>query len=129
MHARIFQEGLYIMIDWCLTLTLAIFQLYHGIAHDKKEVLNINGQYNSTNMIKANDPLSSPQIIEHRKRPQQLPIEIQVLAWDRHKNMAGLNQLIGSQPSSLDNRISNGNMNIKKTCTDSHCPVSKVIVI
>jgi hypothetical protein len=26
-------------------------------------------------------------------------MEIQVLAWDRHKDMAGLNKLMGSQPS------------------------------
>jgi hypothetical protein len=31
------------------------------------------------------------------------PLEIQVLAWDRHNNMAELNRLMGSQPSSLDN--------------------------
>jgi hypothetical protein len=61
------------LIDWCLTPTLEIFQLYHGIVHYKKKVLNINGQYNSTNMIKANEPLSSPQIIEHRKRSQNFP--------------------------------------------------------
>jgi hypothetical protein len=28
-----------------------------------------------------------------------MALEIQVLAWDRHKNMAGLNWLMGSQPS------------------------------
>ena len=26
-------------------------------------------------------------------------MEMQVLAWDRHKDMAGLNKLMGSQPS------------------------------
>ena len=100
------------LIDWCLTPTLEIFQLYHGIVHYKKKVLNINGQYNSTNMIKANEPLSSPQIIEHRKRSQNFPMENQVLAWDRHKHVTGLNQLIGSTP--LNNWISNGNTNINK---------------
>ena len=34
-------------------------------------------------------------------------LEIQVLAWDRHKDVVELNQLMGSQPSSLDNWISN----------------------
>jgi len=28
-----------------------------------------------------------------------MTFEIQVLAWDRHNNMAGLNWLMGSQPS------------------------------
>jgi hypothetical protein len=34
-----------------------------------------------------------------------MTLEIQVLAWDRHKNVAGLNRLMGSQPSPLDNWI------------------------
>ena len=41
-------------------------------------------------------------------------LEIPVLAWDSHKNVAGLNQLIGSQPSLLDNWISSGNISINK---------------
>jgi hypothetical protein len=28
-------------------------------------------------------------------------LEVQVLAWDRHKNVAGLNWVIGFQPSPL----------------------------
>jgi len=32
-----------------------------------------------------------------------MTFEIQVLAWDRHKNVAVLIQLMGSQPSPLDN--------------------------
>jgi hypothetical protein len=39
-------------------------------------------------------------------------MENQVLAWDRHKHVTGLNQLIGSTP--LNNWISNGNTNINK---------------
>ena len=34
---------------------------------------------------------------------------LKVQAWDRHKNVAMLNRLMGSQPSPLDNWISNGN--------------------
>ena len=34
--------------------------------------------------------------------------ERQGLAWDRHKNVAGLNWLMGSKHSTLDNWISNG---------------------
>ena len=48
--------------------------------------------------------------------------EIQILAWDRHKNVAGLNQFMGSLPSRLGNWISNDNTCFKqlmKTCTDS----------
>ena len=32
-----------------------------------------------------------------KKRPWHMSMEIQVLAWDWHKNMVGLNQLMGSQ--------------------------------
>jgi hypothetical protein len=34
-----------------------------------------------------------------------MKMEIQILNWDRHKNMAGLNRLIGSQTSALDNWV------------------------
>jgi hypothetical protein len=40
-------------------------------------------------------------------------LEIQVLGWDGHKNVAGLNLLMGSPPP-LDNWISNSNTYIKK---------------
>jgi len=43
----------------------------------------------------------SPSFTEHKKGPQHMTLEIQVLAWDRHKNVVGLNQLMGSQPSPL----------------------------
>jgi hypothetical protein len=36
----------------------------------------------------------SSQIIEHKKDHEQ------VLAWDRHKNVVGLNRKMGSQPFS-----------------------------
>jgi hypothetical protein len=39
-------------------------------------------------------------------------LEIQVLAWDRQRNVAGLNWLMGSQPSPLDNWIFNCNTDI-----------------
>ena len=37
-----------------------------------------------------------------QKTQQHMTLEIQVLAWDRHKNVAGLNWLMGSQPWPLD---------------------------
>jgi hypothetical protein len=48
--------------------------------------------------------------------------EIQVMARDRHKHMAGLNRLLGSQPFPLNNWILNNKTCINKlykTCTDS----------
>ena len=48
-------------------------------------------------------------------------LEIQILAWDWYKNVAGLKQFIRSQSSPLYNWISNGNADInkqlKKSCT------------
>jgi hypothetical protein len=49
------------------------------------------------NINKTNNYLS-PQPIVHNKRSQHITLEIQVLAWDRYKNVVGLNLLIGSLP-------------------------------
>jgi hypothetical protein len=53
---------------------------------------------NSTNINKANSPLSS-SFTEHKKKTTtyDVAIAINVLAWDRHKNVSGLNQLMGPQ--------------------------------
>jgi len=40
-------------------------------------------------------------------------LEIQILAWDMPNNEVGLNWLMGSHPSPLDNWISKGNTYIK----------------
>jgi len=69
---------------------------------------------NSTNINKTNDHLST-ELIEHKNEGQQhMMLEIQVLAWDRHKDVAGLNRLMGSHPSPHDNWISNSNTYINK---------------
>ena len=51
----------------------------------------------STNVNKTNNHLSS-QLIEHKKDHGHMTLEIQILAWDKHKNVAGLNLIMGSQP-------------------------------
>ena len=60
--------------------------------------------HNFTNITKQT-PLIS--ITEHKKRPCNIPLEkipcnipleIEVKAWDRYKNVAGLNRLIESHP-------------------------------
>ena len=45
--------------------------------------------------ISTNNHLSS-QIIQHKKNMTYMVLKIQVLDWDRHKNVVGLNQLMGS---------------------------------
>jgi hypothetical protein len=44
--------------------------------------------------------MNSPLTLNHRtqKGPYRA-LEILILAWDRYKNVAGLNRLMGSQPS------------------------------
>ena len=37
-------------------------------------------------------PIISTKTSQHKKRPQHIRKEIQVLAWDRHNNVVGLNQ-------------------------------------
>ena len=61
---------------------------------------------NSININKTNNLISPSHWTQ--KRPQNLTLEIQVLAWDRHKYVAGLNRLMGFQPSHIDSWISNG---------------------
>ena len=43
-----------------------------------------------------------------------MTLEIQVLAWERHTNVAGLNRLMGFQPFRLENWISNGITHINR---------------
>jgi hypothetical protein len=44
----------------------------------------------------------STKLTELKKKTRRLMLEIQVEAWDRHINVAGLYQLIGSHLSPLD---------------------------
>jgi len=43
-----------------------------------------------------------------------MTFEIQILAWDKHKSVAGLNRLIGFQPPFVVNWISNGKTHTNK---------------
>jgi len=49
-----------------------------------------------------------------------MSMEIKVLGLDRHKNVAGLNQLMGSQSSPVDNWISTSITDINKKQKPSH---------
>ena len=69
------------------------------INYDKKGLtVMVN---NSININKTNNHLS-PKLNSLNTKDHDLP------AWNRHKNVACLNQLMGSHPSILDNWISNG---------------------
>jgi hypothetical protein len=48
------------------------------------------------------------------ERPRNEKLEIQVLVWDRCKNVAGIKELMGSQPSPLDNWNTNSNTYVNK---------------
>ena len=62
------------------------------------------------------------------RKNMHMTLEIQFLAWDRHKNVAGLNRLIGFQPSSLDNFISNRNTYINKQELHRSDPLKKCTI-
>ena len=51
---------------------------------------------NSANINKTNNHLST-QLVDHKKKTTTYDMENQVLTWDRHKDVAGLNRLMGSQ--------------------------------
>jgi hypothetical protein len=51
---------------------------------------------NSTNINKMNNHLSFKLNSLTQKRPLHTMLEIQVLAWDRHTNVVGLNQIMVS---------------------------------
>ena len=58
-----------------------------------KEYLNSDGQ----------------EFHQYRERPRHMPFEVQVLDWEKEKDVARLNQVIISQASHRDNWISNNN--------------------
>ena len=66
-----------------------------------KKSLNSDGH--QFHQFQQND--QSPLIFNlfSTKRTWPTTLETQVLVWYRHKEVAGLNQLMGSQPSPLDN--------------------------
>ena len=64
----------------------------------------------------------SNRVTEHKKGGHMhMTLNIHILAWDRQKNVSGINRLMEYLTSPLDNCISNGNIytNNKTICTDS----------
>jgi hypothetical protein len=71
-----------------------LFSLKKGKKGYEKKVYTVMFN-NSFNINKtSNHPLS--QLTEHKKKSQHVRLEFHVLAWDRNKNVAEFNQLIGS---------------------------------
>jgi len=99
MHAQEVQLKVCIKIDWItytveiwnttqITLPFAIFKLFLW-----KENLNSDGQ-----QLHQYQQIEQTPIIW----PRHMTLEIQVLAWDRHKKVTKLNRLMGSKSSRLD---------------------------
>jgi hypothetical protein len=63
--------------------------------------------YQDINIFMKQTTTSLLNSLNLKKRPRHMMLEIKVLARDRQKNVTGLNQLMGSQPSSLYNWNSN----------------------
>jgi hypothetical protein len=70
-----------------------------------KESLNSDGQ--QFHQYQQNEQLSLTFIQWTQKNPWHMTLEIQILDWDRHKTVAGLNWLSGYKSSPLDNWFSN----------------------
>jgi len=68
---------------------------------------------NFTNINKTKYHISS-QLIEYKNSPRHMTLNILVLAWDRHTNVAELNRLMRCQPFPLDSWIFNGFTYINK---------------
>ena len=69
-----------------------------------KESLNSDGYRFHQYQQNEQSPLILTELTETQKRSRYIiTFEIQVLAWDRHKHVAVLNSLKGSQPFPLDN--------------------------
>ena len=109
----------------CIYLvTVFIARLLFSIPDLWKESLNRNGQQYHQVQQSEQWLLGDPWLltIAHRtqkRRPRHMMLEIPV-AWDRHKNVTRLNCLMGSQPSPLDNWISNGNTDTNKWYKNLH---------
>jgi len=69
------------------------------------EFLNCDGQQFHQYQQNKQSPITSTHLTLKKNTTTYV---LQVLAWDRHKDVAGLNQLMGSQP--LDNWISKGSI-------------------
>jgi glycine cleavage system regulatory protein len=65
--------------------------------------LNSDGHQFNKYQQKEQLPLILTKLTEHLKRPRHMTLEIQVLALDRHKNVAELKRLMGSKSFRLDN--------------------------
>jgi hypothetical protein len=81
-----------------------------------KESLNSDGQQFHQYQQYEQLPLTSNHWTQ--KKPQYVTLESHVPPWDKHKNVVGLNRLMGFQPSPLDNWISNGNISKQQRCLD-----------
>ena len=51
------------------------------------EKTNLNSDGQQFHQYQKNKQPSLPLIIEHKKSPWHMPMEIQVLAWDRHRDL------------------------------------------
>ena len=101
----------------------------HWYTKLRKESLNSDGHQFHQYQQNEQSPLIPTDSLKTKKVQNDMTLEIQVLAWDRYKNVTGLNRLMGSQLSLLLTgpptaiRIYT---NDKKICTDS-IPLKKTI--
>jgi len=66
-----------------------------------KKGLNDYGHQFHEYQQNEHSPLILTELTEHKERSWHMTSIIQILAWDRHKNVAVLNRLMGYQCSHL----------------------------
>ena len=81
----------------CMEMVLDISICRHILKNYEKKVITAMVN-NSNNINKTNN--------HHSLNTNRPHVKIHVLSWDRHKNVVELNRLMRSQPSPLDNWIS-----------------------
>ena len=91
-HVTGFFQGL---VLWGSDLVWMGLAMLLGLFRYENKVLTVMIN-NSTNINKKNNYWT-------QKKSWHMKLEIQVLPWDRHKNVVELNQLLESQTSPLDN--------------------------
>ena len=76
--------------------------------HNKKKIKTVMVNKSANIYIYKPYNYLSPSLTEKRGK-RHMTLEIQVLAWDRHTNVAGLNRVMRSKLYSTDDWISNDN--------------------
>ena len=102
------------LLEKYILLTSSYLPISSLQERDQRHVLEfMKGKFkhwwSSTQPILAKRTLASHLTLPNTKRRRHMTLAIQILVWDRHRHLAGLNLLMGFLPSTHNNWISNDN--------------------